>query len=485
MAYARSGSALAEPLADPFNMILAGCISFLILCAFLAIYTGPFDWFLLPILLCGCLSGIDMIAYLRGQLDTFDPLGVLGMFAYYFFYIAPLLTVATEYHSKFLPAVPNWTDWIGWMALINAGGLILYLASRRIFPVRRPRTAWVVRAPSFFTAISTALPIALGLQTFVFVKFDGITGFMRAFTERDNAAFSGMGYVFLIAETFPVFLAIAVLVWKREFLKRSPWVFIALLVVAFFLLKLLCGGLRGSRTITVFGLFWIAGAIHVWVRPVPRKFLAIGVCFIFLFMYLYGFYKDVGVGAFEALNDSSKIDKLENNSGRTVYEVLLSDLARTEIQATLLYQVVTGDYEFRYGKTYLQDFAFFIPHALWQDRPEGKVTAGTEALFGRGSYDPVVHRATYIYGLAGESMLNFPPIFAPLAFIALAFVVSRLRSFMLADKDDLRLLLIPVFAYGSVLLMGSDLDNLLFASLSIAIAPLILIRCCCRPVSIA
>ena len=484
IAFARPKLVLAEPLADPFNLILSGCISSLIFCVFLAVYTSPLDWFLLAIFLCGCLSGIDMISYLRGQLDTFDPLGVLGVFAYYFFYIAPLLTLGTGYHSRFLPAVPNWTEWIGWMALINAGGLILYLASRRIFPVRRPRTAWVVRAPSFFTAISIALPIAFSLQVYIFVKFGGITGFMRAFTERDTAAFSGMGYVFLLAETFPVFLAIAVLVWKRDFLKRSPWIFLFLLVVAFFFLKLICGGLRGSRTITVFGLFWVVGAIHVWVRPVSRRFLAVGVLFIVAFMYLYGFYKDVGLRAFEAVNDTSKIGRLEDNSGRTMYEVLLSDLARTEIQATLLHQVVTGDYQFGWGKTYLEDCAFFIPHALWPDRPEGKVTAGTEALFGRGSYDPVVHRATYIYGLAGEAMLNYPPVFAPLAFILLAFVVSRLRSFLVADKDDLRLLLIPVFAYGSVLLMGSDLDNLLFASLSIAVAPLILIRCCCRPVSL-
>jgi len=480
----RKGAVLAEPLADPFNLIVAGCISFLILCVFFLVYSGPLDWFLIPIFICGCLSGIDMVAYFRGQLDTFDPLGVLGAFAYHFFYIAPLMTVAMEYHSRFLPAVPNWTDWIGWMALINLGGLMLYLGGRRIFPVRQLTTAWVVRAPSFFTAISIALPTAFALQLYIFVKFGGITGFMQAFTDRDQAAFSGMGYAFLIAETFPVFLAIAVLVWKRDFLKRSPWTFLVLLVVAFFLLKLVCGGLRGSRTITVFGLFWIAGAIHVWIRPVPRRFLVLGGIFVVAFMYLYGFYKDVGVKAFEAINDTSRIHQLEDNSGRTMSEVLLSDLARTEIQATLLHQVSTGDYQFGWGKTYLQDFAFFIPHALWPDRPEGKVAAGTEALFGRGSYDRVLHRSTYIYGLAGEAMLNYPPVFAPLVFVVLALVISRLRSFMVADQDDLRRLLIPVFAYGSVLLMGSDLDNLLFASLSIAVAPLILIRCCCRPVSL-
>ncbi len=427
IAFTRPMPTLAEPLAHPINLILAGCISSLILCVFLAVYNGPLDWFLIPIFVCGCLSGIDMVAYFRGQLDIFDPLGVLGAFSYHFFFIAPLMTVAMEYHSRFLPAVPNWTDWIGWMALINTGGLILYLGSRRIFPVRRPTTAWVVRAPSFFTAISIALPIAFCLQAYIFVKFGGITGFMQAFTDRDQAAFSGMGYVFLLAETLPVFLAIAVLVWKREFLKRSPWTFLLLLVFGFFLLKLVCGGLRGSRTITVFGLFWIAGAIHVWIRPVPRRFLAVGVLFIVAFMYLYGFYKDVGIRAFEAVNDTSRINQLEQNSGRTIYEVLLSDLARTEIQATLLHQVVTGDYQFGWGKTYLQDFAFFIPHVVWPDRPEGKVTAGTEALFGRGSYDRVLHRSTYIYGLAGRGDAQLSPHIR-----AAGLCGSRLRNFPVA-----------------------------------------------------
>ena len=140
--------------------------------------------------------------------------------------------------------------------------------------------------------------------------------------------FSGMGYIFLIAETFPMFLAIAVLVWKRDFLKKSPWLVLALFVMTFVGLKLLCGGLRGSRTITVFGIFWIVGSIHVWIRPVPRKALAVGVLVIIAFMYLYGFYKDVGVGAFDAVHDTSKIERLEDNSGRTMYQVLLGDLGK-------------------------------------------------------------------------------------------------------------------------------------------------------------
>ena len=475
------GRGLTNPHQDPLNFVVAGCLSALLLCVAVAAKPEVLGWHLLPLFLCGVLIGIDMVAYVRGKLDTFDPMGVLGIFGYYFFFLAPLLTLVTEYHSKFLPLVLDWTDWIGWVSAINALGLFLYVAVRRLFPVRRPSTIWLVRRPSFFTAISIALPTTLVCQVLIFVSFGGILGFMDTFSNRDTEVFTGMGYMFLIAEMFPVFFAIAFLVWKRDQLRCGSWWYLALLTGAFFALKLICGGLRGSRSITVWGLFWMIGAIHVWIRPVPRKALVAGFIFVLAFMYIYGFYKDVGVGAFEILEDRSKIESLENNSGRTMDAVLLGDMARTEVQATVLSRISTSsDFQYAYGMTYIQAFTFMIPKAIWPDRPEGKVKAGTEAIFGRGVYERRLMRASYIYGLVGEAMLNFPPVFAPLGFVAIAFILSKARSLMLADPDDLRLLLLPVCAYGMVLLVMSDLDNVLFASLSIAMAPLIMIRSCCR-----
>src|SRR5579864_4942220 len=98
---------LPEPLQDSFNIIVSGCVSLLILCVFAAFYDKPLHWCIVPIVACGCLSGIDMTAYLRGKLDAFDPLGVVGLFSYHFFFLAPLLTLLSGYHSKFLPAVPD------------------------------------------------------------------------------------------------------------------------------------------------------------------------------------------------------------------------------------------------------------------------------------------------------------------------------------------------------------------------------------------
>jgi hypothetical protein len=475
-------SDLYEPLQDPLNAIFAASTSALLMTFLMVVRPDLLDWILVPLFLCGVLSGIDMVGYLRGKLDTFDPLGVLGLFGYYFFFVAPLLTLATGYHSKFLPQVVDYSDWIGWLCAMNSFGLFLYLTGRQIFRVRKPKTVWVVLRPSFFTAISIALPVTLACQILIFVRYGGIFGFMQAFTDRDVAAFSGMGYLFLTAEMFPVFFGIAFLVWKRDSLRRRSWIFLALLTGAFFVLKLICGGLRGSRSITMWGVFWMVGAIHVWIRPVSRKLLAVGLIFVLLFLYLYGFYKDVGVAAFDIISDPGKIEVLENNSGRSIYSVFLGDMARTEIQATVLSRVKSSpDFQYAYGMTYLQAFAFTIPVSIWPDRPEGKVQVGTEALFGRGSYNKQLLRATYIYGLMGEAMLNFSPMLAPLAFLLLAFIMSKLRSLMLADSDDLRLLLMPVACFSGIMLVSADLDNVLFAAISIAIAPVIMIRsCCCR-----
>src|SRR5690349_14713158 len=123
-------AALAEPIRDPLNLLLAAGASVLIICGMVASHNEMLDWYLLPVVICGALIGPDMSAWLRGQLDTFDPLGILGAYGYFFFFIAPLLTVMWGYHSAELPMPPDWLSWIGWMSLLNVFGLLVYLVGR-------------------------------------------------------------------------------------------------------------------------------------------------------------------------------------------------------------------------------------------------------------------------------------------------------------------------------------------------------------------
>ena len=473
----RSRVLLSDPIRDPLNLLLAAGVSTLVICGMIAMRNEMLDWYLLPVALCGVLIGPDMFAWLRGKVDTFDPLGVLGAYGYFFFFIAPLLTVMWGYHTPELPPAPDRLSWIGWMSVLNAFGLLIYVISRSLFTVEPPRSKWVVRPAAFLGVMSVALPLALAFQFYIFISFGGIVGFVKAFSDRTTAAFTGMGWQFLIAEMFPVLLTILFLVWKRDVLRSRSWGFLALLVFGFFVLKLLFGGLRGSRSNTVWAVFWLVGAIHLWIRRVPRRFLVVGLVFLSAFMYLYGFYKQDGIYAFDAFQDPSRLTTIEEQNGRTLDAALLGDMARTDIQSYLLYRLwAVGDYDYAYGATYLEAFDVFIPKWIWPDRPDGKVRKGTEALHGRSVYAAGIFQASQVYGLAGEAMLNFPPVFAPLAFFVLAFIVAKSRSLMLADPDDLRWLLVPILANAMIILPAADLDNQIMFFLTVAACPLILLR---------
>lgn len=479
----RSGGPLVNPERDPVNVLSAACTSAIIICGTVALRNDVLAWYLLPVFICGVLIGPDMVAWLRGKVDMFDPLGVLGAYGYFFFFIAPLLTVAWDYHTRELSEPPGWLDWIGWMSVINASGLLVYLTCRTLFASDQPRTTWRVRPPAFFAFVSIALPLTLAVQVYVFAKFGGILGFMAAFSDTYRDRFEGMGWIFLVAEIFPFVVGILLLVWKREFLRSRSWVFVVLLILAFFGLKLLCGGLRGSRSNTVWGLFWLVGAIHLWVRRVPRQMVLAGVLFLACFMYVYGFYKQEGIKAFDAIDDTSKVSTMQEKSGRTIDSALLGDMARTEVQSYLLYRLWSvADYDYGYGRTYLEAFDILIPKSIWPDRPDGKVRKGTEALNGRDVYNARSFHASQVYGLAGESMLNFSPLFAPLSFAVLAFAVAKARGLMLAEENDARLLLIPILGIAAVLLLTADLDNLLVFFLTVALGPLVLLRASCQVV---
>jgi hypothetical protein len=424
-----------------------------------------------------------MIGWLRGKVDIFDPLGLLGGYGYFFFFVAPLITVMWNYHTRELPEPPDWRGWIGWMSVINIFGLLAYLIGRSHFAQSGPRTLWLVKPHSFFAIFSVAVPVALAVQIYVFVKFGGVFGFMTAYSNADLDSFAGMGWIFLIAEMFPGFVAIIFLVWKRDFLRQRSWGFLIAVIVVFFALKLLCGGLRGSRSNTIWGIFWFVGSIHFWIRPVPKKAIAVGIAFLTIFMYFYGFYKAAGVGAFDAIDDPSRLEEIKERNGRTLDTLLLGDMARTEIQSYLLYRLWSaGDYDYSFGATYLQAFDVVIPKSLWPDRPDGKVRKGTEALHGRDVYNARIFHASQVYGLAGEAMLNFSPVFAPLSFFVLAYVVAKSRSLMLADQNDMRWLLLPILTNGMVLVLSGDLDNLVMFFLTVGLCPLVLLRASCRVV---
>lgn len=464
---------------------LAGCAS---VAAVLVVAMPRFQhWFVVPVALCGVVAAADAIDWLRGRFDVFDPVGVLGLFGVYFFFAAPLLHVywdrwiSTAYWLAIVPPPADWRPWLGWMGWINLAGLLVYRLVRERFgrprsgrakrghagPLSLPAQSPVWRlAPQRFGPI---LLVAIGLttlaQALVYLAFGGIGGYITAFEQQSRTSFAGMGWVFLIAESTPILLMFAFAAHVAGRKRAASWAIIVLAIAGFFALRLVFGGLRGSRSNTIWALFWAVGILHIWVRPIPRRVIVAGLALLLTFMYLYGFYKSVGRDALRAFEGADMRAELVEETGRSFEAMLLADLGRSDIQAFILYRqdhpVVAVDHA--RGRTYLGALALLVPRALWPDRPPAKVKEGTELFYGEGSYIPERTYVSYVYGLAGEAMLNFGPWAVPAAFAVLGILVGSLNRRMRAYAPrDARQLMVPFLVNLCIVVLVSDSDNVVF-----------------------
>lgn len=474
------------------SLLIAFGICAMVIAWLLATHDAMAHWFVAPVLVCGVLIGIDAVEYLRGRLDLFDPVGILGLFGVHFFFLAPLLHVAWgSYLEPWIDQPKDWRTWLGWMAMINAASLCLYQGARRravLWGGRAPsRTMREVVRNRMLPACLIGLAISGTLQVALYIQRGGIMSYIDTFTAsvgtaREDHVDNGMGIFFMVSEGFPI-LAIMfyVLLAERKKYARTVVAVLAALLV-FFALKMFFGGLRGSRSNTIWGIFWAAGIVHLWLRPLSRKLVVLGLGFLIAFMYLYGFYKELGRNVV-----GYELSELEHRSHRGFDGMLLGDLGRSDVQAILLQRILREDSDYRlaWGRTYLGSIALLIPHSLWPNRPPNKDKEGTDIIFGAGAYAEGKWKSSKVFGIAGETMLNFGPWPVPLAYLLLGIVVGRLqRSFALLRRNDARRLMYPFFIISVFTIIQSDSDNLLFNSIKDGLMPLAVVWIGSRRVSL-
>lgn len=465
------------------SLYISFLICTLVVCGFLIGYEQTAHWFLVPVWFCGVLIGCDAVDWLRGRLNLFDPAGIIGLLGIHFFFLTPLLHVTWDSWLDYVEPPPDWRDWLGGMAIVNAVGLVLYRVARKRAATWGPHTAtqtfWRLNRKRLFLSAGCGLVVSGALQMWVYARYGGVIGYIEAFSrsigDPDAAFAENMGWLFMLSESFPmlVMIVFAAAAAGRSRTAKS-WLVIVLVLLGMFTLRMLFGGLRGSRSNTVWGLIWAVGIIHLWIRPLTRKFIFTGVIFIIVFMYFYGFYKNLGRDAFTALQSGATTSELSQKTGRTLDELLLGDLGRADVQAYLLYRLSRPDSDYRYawGRTYVGTAALLIPRTFWPNRPPTKVKEGTEAQFGAGSWDERDWSSAHVYGLAGETMLNFGPIAVPVVYGIFGVIVGKLqRFFSKLRREDMRLLMYPFIVNVCFAALQSDSDNLLFTLIKAGLVP--------------
>jgi len=439
-------------------------------------------WFIIPVTLCGIVIGTDAVDWLRGRLNLFDPVGVVGLFGLHLFFLAPLLHVAWDHQLLYLPALEEWRPWLGHMALLNFVGLLFYRLSRNVF---RPRTTkhnvWLVNQKAISAVLLVAMGLTAALQILVYARFGGVAGYISTFEETvggDNPGFTGLGTLFAIAESFPLLLMIAYALVARERPRWRSWGVIIAVLAIFFVTRIFFGGFRGSRSNTIFAMIWAVGVIHLIIRPAPRRFIFVGLILALIFMYVFGFYKNVGLDAFQILQDPGRAAELEQTTNRTFQVTLLSDLARTDIQAYVLQRLSrpSSDYQYPYGISYVGGLLTPIPDAIFPLQILTKVDLGTRALYGLQVYRSGSQRSSRNFGLAGEALLNFGPLAIPFSFIGLGFVVSVVRRWLLSwAPEDSRRLLLPLLILCCLVLIINDSDNVSVFLLKQGLVPFVVV----------
>lgn len=448
------------------NLLIAYFVCLLILAYFMASSKDFIHWFIIPVLACGVVIGSDAVSWILTEESIFDPAGIIGVLGFHFFFFAPLLHISTDFWMSYVTPPSDWRPWLGRMAILNLIGLLIYRFVREIKPSKtsKEKRVWTIDERIFPVVIIAGLAITAVIQIMVYRQQGGILGYIQAYEVRyEEQTFKGMGWIFMISESFPILAFMGLAFWARKRPYAKTWGSLLLVLIIFFILQILFGGLRGSRSNTIWKIFWAAGIVHFWLRPFSKRLMYAGIVFVIAFMYIYGFYKGAGTDITKLLSGTSGRIELENETSRSIEATLLGDLARSDIQAFLLYRLANSqsDYEYAWGRTYAGAVSILIPRSIWPDRPINKVKEGTQIQYGMNAYP--ARNSSRIYGLSGEAMLNFGVLAIPFAFVLFSLVIRKVRLWFSAwTAKDARWLLAPYLVNLCFLILTADSDNIVF-----------------------
>lgn len=394
--------------------------------------------------------------------SIFHPAPLISLIMLWSLPISPLASVIWEKYVHLTPKNIEWETWLIYTSWIYTACTVALLIGINLNARSHtdPLPLWETNKQTLPRISLLFLIVTFSIQTFIFIKFGGVYGYLVQWTEQKES-FKGLGSTFMIAEAFPILLFISfVLLTDREKMKDRIWIIYAMILV-FFLLKLLFGGFRGSRSNTIWGIFWVAGIIHLTYFKLKLRHYLLGVGFLLSFMAIYAIYKSFGVEAFSGeytLEDSGRFD------GNPVVGMLLEDFSRAGVNAYILHEYFNSEtYSVKLGSTYMNSFFKMIP---WIDNPfpHSKNSAGAELFYGK-NIDPLlshIHNSR-IFGLYGEGLLNFGPVFPILIFLMAGALIGKINNLCLRlQPEDPRTLLIPFVSNACLILILSDSDNVVF-----------------------
>lgn len=420
-------------------------------------------YFFIPILFSSILLLTTYYKSISYGSTVFHPIPLVCIIMLWSFTLAPAAAVGLDSYLILAPKNINWLPWMVLISWIYLFGVILFCSAATVTlkPVKKIKFDRTYSKKKVILFGIPLLAISLLAQMYIFSRFGGILGYMQSWTD-DKSMFDGLGVAFMISEAFPMLLLLVfIFLSNKNAIKKRIWI-IALVFIVFVILKIIFGGLRGSRSNTIWGLFWFAGIVHIYYFRLKFSQIVTGLIFTIGFMTIYTLYKSFGVDAFSG---NYNLDDTARFEGNPIGDILLGDFSRAGVHAYILSQYYDlGTYVPKLGSTYIDALFKIIPLVDSPFNSYSKNAAAAELFYGLqvnpNSED--IHNSR-IFGVYGEGVLNFGPFFAVFSFPLAGFLISKLDNLTRAIKHtDPRALLIPFISNASLMFLLSDTDNFVF-----------------------
>ena len=414
--------------------------------------------------LCGVLAGVDAFDWILRRKDTFDPVGLVGAYGVFFFFLAPLYQVMTGYWPKYVPAALDSQNALTVIGYLNLVGLAIYRLLLAYWPLRVRQKSPTTSRNRFRKSLVFVSLISVGSYVLLVASFGGPASYYSAlFTGgqgQSGDALEGLGPLVTVAAWFPLTIFAAYVVHRACGTSRTMrWTLPA--AAMFSVMLLAVDGLRGSRGSFVWPVLIAVGMVHYVVRPVSRIFLLALALSLLTFMFVYGIYKSNGVEGLARVSAGESVVAVADESGRGVQALVLGDFGRTTTQS-LVVEAIRWNEAFSpsLGVTYLGDVIEYLPGdpLPWLS---SKSEAGTDALYGVGTAD-AGFRSSLIFGMSGEGMLNFGWLGAILPYFAWVLVArwaTRVKVRWTSGGDIGSGISAPALALSAVYFLFNDFDN--------------------------
>ncbi len=426
----------------------------------------PLGIYLIPLTFCGIITTSKLVEFSKNENATKDVFFYVWSIFFLSSFIAPLIHFSRNYWIEHVYTTPSDWKYLAFQvsSIYLVGIMIFYLFSKVKTRPKRIRYFWAFKSNAS-TVVFVLMLFSLLLQTYLYMRLGGIHGYILRYTERNSGGgFSGMGTLFLISELFPYFLLLWYFIKNRG--KQIKLINVILFLIILLLSCIYFGGLRGSRSNTIFTVFQALIVIHFTLYRFKRIHFLLFIAAFFLYMTVGRIYKTNGIGTMEKL--SSLEDLRISNQLSSIESIIITDLTRYNIMCYELYMFDKNSYfEYKYGSTYLYSALTFIPYGKYiRDYlgVEGRTDAAGELQY---DYDGVGRsnnrKNTRIFGFIGESMLNFSPYIIILAFIILYYILAYISYWVNAiPLTDARFFIASTIVIIVPLIINADSSNVIF-----------------------